>query len=290
MFEASQIILAVSQIIGAVVALSCAVIGVIYIKSKSEGMQTFYDRAAVEFDLAYGLHLIIQKSTFVYGALFPGTLGSNLVLILSVINQAAMLSFCLHFISFSVIKYISIYHESVLHVDEDKVIRRLRYCFWISAPILETVDMLWLTDSTLTLPSKALVNGVVAGPVTFGKVIDIVIALHLISFIGVHLRNEYTNCQSEASTEEVEQSSFNLFASRMILIFMFLGIVMLYFLHPYFDDSPWVQMFSMLLISSTLDVLLPLLMMLYNRKVRIFIVLNVKRRLCFTDNIVHVME
>jgi hypothetical protein len=49
-------------------------------------------------------------------------------------------------------------------------------------------------------------------------------------------------------------------------------------------------MFSMLLISSTLDVLLPLLMMLYNRKVRIFIVLNVKRRLCFTDNIVHVME
>jgi hypothetical protein len=281
-------VIAVAQIIGGLVALSVSVITIIYIKRKSEGMQTFFDRAGIELNVAYGLYIIVQKPTFVYGELYPGTLGSTAVLILTILNQSVMLLFGLHFISLSVIKYLSINHESVLHVDEDKVIERLRYCFWISSPILETIDMIWFTDSTLMMASKTLNTGSFIGGIKMGIFIDTVIALHLLAFIGVHFRNEYTNCRR--TDEEVEQSTFNLFASRIILMFMCFGIVILYFLPPYFDESPWVEVISILLITITLDILLPAIMLLYNRNVRIFFFHNLKRLLCFTDNIVHVME
>jgi hypothetical protein len=62
-------VIAVSQVIGGLVSLSVAVIGDRYIKSKSEGMQTFFDRAGGEFNVVYGLYTIILKSTFVYGEL-----------------------------------------------------------------------------------------------------------------------------------------------------------------------------------------------------------------------------
>jgi hypothetical protein len=161
-------VIAVSQIIGGLVALSVAVIASLYIRRKSEGMQTFFDRAVVELNVAYGLYTIVQKPTYVYGELYPGTLGSTAVLILTILNQSVILLFGLHLISFFVIKYLSIYHESVLHVDEDKVIERLRYCFWISSPILEVIDMIWFTDSTMTMASKSLNTGSFAGGVKMG--------------------------------------------------------------------------------------------------------------------------
>jgi hypothetical protein len=281
-------VIAVSQIIGGLVGLSCAVIASIYIRRKSKGMQTFFDRAGVEFDVAYVLQTIVLKCTIVYGELYPGTLGSTVVFILTILNQSVILLFGLHFISLTVIKYLSIYHESVLDVDEDKVIKKLRYCFWISSPILETINMLWITDSTLTPASKSLVTGSMAGPVTMGIFINTVIALHLLSFIGIHFQNEYNNCLR--TDEEVEQNTFDLLASRMVLVFMFLGILMLYFLPPYFDESPWVEVISTLLIILTLDVLIPILMLLYNKNVKIFFFHNLKRILCFSDNIVDVME
>jgi hypothetical protein len=251
-------------------------------------MQTFFDRAVVELNVAYGLYTIVQKPTYVYGELYPGTLGSTAVLILTILNQSVILLFGLHLISFFVIKYLSIYHESVLHVDEDKVIERLRYCFWISSPILEVIDMIWFTDSTMTMASKSLNTGSFAGGVKMGIFIDTVNALHLLAFIVVHLRNEYTNCKR--TDEEVEQNTFNLFASRMVMLFMFTGLAMVYFLPPYFDESTWVEVISILLITLTLDVLLPVSMLLYNRNVRTFTFHNLKRLMCFTDNIVHVME
>jgi hypothetical protein len=281
-------VIAVSQVIGGLVSLSVALIAKIYIKSKSEGMQTFFDRAGGEFNVVYGLYTIILKSTFVYGELFPGTLGSTAVLILTILNQSVILLFALHFISLTVIKYLSIYHITVLHVDEDKVIERLRYCFWISSPILETIDMIWFTDSTMTMASQSLNTSSFAGGVKMGICIDTVIALHLLAFIGVHLRNEYTNCKG--TDEQVEQNTFNLSASRMVMMFMFSGLAMIYFLPLYYDESTWVELISILLITLTLDVLLPVVMLLYNRNVRIFFFHNLKRLLCFTDNIVHVME
>jgi hypothetical protein len=92
------------------------------------------------------------------------------------------------------LKYLSIYHASVLEIDEDKVIQRLRYCFWISSPILETIDMVWLTDSTMTLPSRSF-SPWVPGAFVFGVFIDILNALMLISLIGGHLHFEYTRSQ-----------------------------------------------------------------------------------------------
>jgi hypothetical protein len=44
-------VIAVSQVIGGLVSLSVAVIGDRYIKSKSEGMQTFFDRAGAVVNL-----------------------------------------------------------------------------------------------------------------------------------------------------------------------------------------------------------------------------------------------
>jgi hypothetical protein len=97
-------------------------------------------------------------------------------------------------------------------------------------------------------------------------------------------------CQSEAGTEEFEQSTFNLYASRTIMAFMLLGIAFIYFLHPYFAEYRWLEPLSIVLISSILDIVIPLLFLLYNRNVRMFILHNLKRLLCFTDNIVDVME
>jgi predicted small integral membrane protein len=94
--------LAINQIIGGLVSLLCSVTGVIYIKSKAEvNMQTFWDRCTCETHVAHGIYILIQKSTFVFGLSFPGPTG---LLILTIINQAAMLSFLLHFIAFAVVK------------------------------------------------------------------------------------------------------------------------------------------------------------------------------------------
>jgi hypothetical protein len=283
-------VIAVSQIIGGLVGLSCAVIAYIYIQSKSEGMQTFFDRASGELYVVYGLYTIVLKSTFVYGELFPGTLGSTVIFILTILNQSVMLLLGLHSISLTVIKYLSIYHETVLHVDENKVIERLRYCFWISSPILETIDMIWFTDSTMTMTSQTLNTGSFAGGIKMGIIIDTVLALHLLAYVGVHLRNEYTNCKR--TDEQVEQNTFNLSASRMVMMFMFSGLAMIYFLPRYFDfdESTWVELISILLMTLTLDVLQPVVFLLHNKNVRTFTFHNLKRLLCFTDNIVHVME
>jgi hypothetical protein len=96
--------------------------------------------------------------------------------------------------------------------------------------------------------------------------------------------------QSEAGTQEFEQSTFNLYASRTIMALLLLGIAFLYFLHPYFAEYYWLEPLSCILISSILDIVMPLLFLLYNRNVRMFILHNLKRLLCFTTNIVHVME
>jgi hypothetical protein len=93
------------------------------------------------------------------------------------------------------LKYLSIYHGSVWEIDEDKVIKILRYCFWISSPILETIDMVWLTDSTKTLPSISFTNDWLPGAFVLGVFIDICLLIMLICLIGGHLHFEYTRSQ-----------------------------------------------------------------------------------------------
>jgi hypothetical protein len=101
-------LLAVSQISGVLVGLMCDITAVIYIKSKAEGnMQTFWDRSTSDLHVAHGLYMLIQKSTFVVGLSVPRPVqftSPTGLLILTIINQAAMLSFLLHFIAFAVIK------------------------------------------------------------------------------------------------------------------------------------------------------------------------------------------
>jgi hypothetical protein len=101
-------LLSVSQIIGGLVALMCDITAVIYIKNKAEGnMQTFWDRSTSEAHVAHGLYILIQKSTFVVGLSVTRPVeftSPDGLLILTIINQAAMLSFLLHFIAFAVIK------------------------------------------------------------------------------------------------------------------------------------------------------------------------------------------
>jgi hypothetical protein len=96
--------------------------------------------------------------------------------------------------------------------------------------------------------------------------------------------------QSEAGTQDFEQSTFNLYASRTIMALMLFGIAFIYFLHPYFAEYYWIEALSIILISSILDIVMPLLFLLYNRNVRMFILNNLKRLLCFTANMVHVIE
>jgi hypothetical protein len=67
-------------------------------------MQTFWNRSTSEAHVAHRLYILIQKLTFVSGLSFPETLSPTGLCILTVINQAAMLSFLLHFIAFAVIK------------------------------------------------------------------------------------------------------------------------------------------------------------------------------------------
>jgi hypothetical protein len=181
--------------IGAIPAtvISCRLI-ISYLKEKPPGMQTFNDRVMIDYIHTHILFCVISVSTYTYGCVLA-PVGHDLALTLSFLTCTSILLSSLYLIMVLVLRYVSIYHSTLLseQFDEGNVINYLRISLLSLAIFLETFEVLLSSNPDNFIFVQVLLLGDTTVHYEIGTVMGFICLTCLVIMIGLQARIEHDN-------------------------------------------------------------------------------------------------
>jgi hypothetical protein len=190
--EMNKYILASILVLVPFVSLFCSTIVIRYLNAKSFGMQTLLDKFMIELQYAYIFTCFAVNYPMATGTLFSSNLAEPVPYVFSGIVFVAAYLLFLQLSVYLVIKYLSIYHSTVLQyeIDESQLIVRVRFVLFTIAIILVELEFMAYGVDQL-IPYQVLVYGNPLPDGTHGTTFHILAFSSLLLLILLHSRIEY---------------------------------------------------------------------------------------------------
>jgi hypothetical protein len=182
------------HIIAPFVSVFCSRLLIKYLKSKSLGMQTLLDKFMIELQYAYIFMSLAANYSMATGNLFSNNLNEYVQFVLVGFVMLAIHLLFLHLAVYLVIKYMSIYHSTILQyeIDESLLIVRVRIGLYVFASLLVGFD--FITNGVHQLiPYQVLVYGIAQTDGHWGTTFEGLAFLSLLLLILLQFRIEYDN-------------------------------------------------------------------------------------------------
>jgi hypothetical protein len=211
MSDLHKYIAASSHITAPLVSLVCSGILIRYLNSKPLGMQTLLDKFMIELQYAYIFMSFSCNYPLASGNVFSNQLNEPVRLILTGFIMGSLQLFFLHLAVYLVIKYLSIYHSTLLQyeIDESQLIIRVRFGLFVSAFLLVGIELI-ANDVHQLRPYQVLKYGIPQPDVTHDTTFSILIFLTLLLLILLQSRIEYDNIVFNEATETTLQTGLNI--------------------------------------------------------------------------------
>jgi hypothetical protein len=202
MSEFQKYILASTHMSAPVVSLFCSRILIRYLKSKSLGMQTLLDKFMIELQYVFIFMSFAMSYPMATGNLFSNNLTEPVRYILIGFFLVSSYLFFLHLVAYLVIRYLSIYHSTVLQyqIDESRLIVRVRFGLLVVAVLLSGIEFIDNGVHQLN-PYQVLVYGIAQPDGTVATNFQILASVTLLLLIMLQSRIEYDNFVFIEATE-----------------------------------------------------------------------------------------
>jgi hypothetical protein len=177
------------------IGIVCASLIISYTKSKPPGLQSFMDQIMIEFQYVVVLFTLATLIPMGYGTAQASSINLDLARIVAFGSFTICIMLMLYLFVGILVKYVSIYHSTLLsgHFNEAKVILRLRIGLSLTAIFLAIFEYRYLSSLDTMLYYQILAFGSANSELAYSKVVTFFVVINLIIGIGLQIRIEYDN-------------------------------------------------------------------------------------------------
>jgi hypothetical protein len=283
--------------------ISCRLI-VSYLKEKPPGMQTFNDLIMIDYIHTFILFCVISVSTYAYGSVLA-PVEYELAQTVSFTAHTAILLTCLYLLTVLVLRYVSIYHSTLLseHFDEGNVINYLRISLLSLSIFLETSEVMLSSNMENSIFVQVLMYGDTTAHYKIGKVTGFIMIVSLVSMIGLQARIEYDNIAigtnrpgffvsiknmfhvNQVNPNPEQPVPYKLSALRIGVLISALFVIFLFILMPL--STSIIKMVVLIGMAYFALVGLPVLFIWSNANIKVHAVKKIKSVFCKSDPLIN---